>query len=67
MFQNNEEKILRLVPLCSKMGTFVEELYPLRTNDVTGGPVYGKPAELSTCDAMYEIFTANSERFATVR
>ena len=47
------------------METFVDKMYPNNVNLKTGETVYGKPDELSVCDALNEILTSKSERFTT--
>jgi len=46
----------------SKLEGLVDKLYPLRVNSKTNETVYGKP-ESSTCDALNEMLTSQSDRF----
>lgn len=48
----------------SRIESFVDKLYPLRQNK-TGEMLYGKPENLSYCDALNEILVSTNVRFTS--
>lgn len=58
----NYEKVLRIITLRYKLETFVKKLYPCGV-DKWQMTIYGKPDELSICDAVSELILSQDDRF----